>query len=255
MMSKVISVHSFRGGTGKSVIVANLAALLAAQGKKVAVIDTNLESPSLHVLFNLPEEEFTYSLNDYLWGRCNSIQQTLHDVTSRLQPDLPGQVFLIPGSTHFFEIRRIIQQGYDVGLLNYGCYELTDKLGLDTLIIDTQPGLNAETLASIAIVSSLVIVTRLDNQDYRGTGLLIDLARKFDLPFRRLMIVNEVPLAFDLDDVKTKLQQTFECEVAAVLPYSDEMMSMPGPHIFVFNYPDHPLTLHLKEAMAQLMAS
>ncbi len=254
-MSKVISVHSFRGGTGKSVIIANFAALLAAQGKKVVVIDTNLESPSLHILFNLPEDEFTYSLNDYLWGRCDNIQQTLHDVTPHLHVNLPGQIFLIPGSTHFFEIRRIIQEGYDVGLLNYGCYELIDKLGVDTLLLDTQAGLNAETLASIAIVNSLVIVTRLDSQDYRGTGLLMDLARKFDLPFRRLMIVNEVPLVFDLTDVKTKLEETFDCEIAAVLPYSDEMMSMPDPHIFVFNYPDHPLTAILKAAIAQLTDS
>ena len=53
-MSKIISIHSFRGGTGKSNTTANLAALLAAQGLRVAVIDTDINSPGIHVLFLLP---------------------------------------------------------------------------------------------------------------------------------------------------------------------------------------------------------
>ena len=44
-MSKIISVHSFRGGTGKSHLTANLAAQLAVQGRRVAVVDTDLPSP------------------------------------------------------------------------------------------------------------------------------------------------------------------------------------------------------------------
>ena len=63
-MPKIISVHSFRGGTGKSNTTANVAALLAAQGRRVGVIDTDIQSPGIHILFNLNEEEVTYSLND-----------------------------------------------------------------------------------------------------------------------------------------------------------------------------------------------
>jgi MinD-like ATPase involved in chromosome partitioning or flagellar assembly len=42
-MAQVILIHSFRGGTGKSNAAANLAALLAAQGQRVAVIDTDIQ--------------------------------------------------------------------------------------------------------------------------------------------------------------------------------------------------------------------
>ena len=44
-MSKIISVHSFRGGTGKSNTTANLAAVLASQGQRVGVIDTDIQPP------------------------------------------------------------------------------------------------------------------------------------------------------------------------------------------------------------------
>src|SRR5215216_6067033 len=96
-MSKIISVHSFRGGTGKSNTTANLAALLAAQGLTVGVVDTDIMSPGIHVLFGIEEEDMLYSLNDYLWGKCE-ISEAAIDVTDRLSAPVSGRVFLIPSS-------------------------------------------------------------------------------------------------------------------------------------------------------------
>ncbi len=52
-MAKIISIHSFRGGTGKSNTTANVATLLAVQGGRVGVIDTDIQSPGIHILFGL----------------------------------------------------------------------------------------------------------------------------------------------------------------------------------------------------------
>ncbi|MCB0036300.1 MAG: P-loop NTPase, partial [Anaerolineales bacterium] len=46
-MTQIISVHSFRGGTGKSNTTANLAALIMRQGKRVGIIDTDIQSPGI----------------------------------------------------------------------------------------------------------------------------------------------------------------------------------------------------------------
>ena len=54
-MAKIVSVHSYRGGTGKSNLTANLAACLAAAGKRVAVVDTDIQSPGIHMLFGLED--------------------------------------------------------------------------------------------------------------------------------------------------------------------------------------------------------
>ncbi|MHA2160599.1 MAG: nucleotide-binding protein, partial [Candidatus Thorarchaeota archaeon] len=48
MSGKIVSIHSFRGGTGKSNIAANLAATAALDGKRVAVMDTDIASPGIH---------------------------------------------------------------------------------------------------------------------------------------------------------------------------------------------------------------
>ncbi len=239
-MSKIISIHSFRGGTGKSNTTANLAALLAAGGQRVGVIDTDIQSPGIHVLFGLEGSALNYSLNDYLWGRCE-IDQAAYDVSAQLGPDGKGKLFLIPSSIQADEIVNVLREGYDVGLLTNGFRKLIKDLTLDVLLIDTHPGLNEETLFSIAISHLLLIIMRPDQQDYEGTGVTIEVARSLDVP-RLLLLVNKTPPAFDSDAVRARVEQTYNCEVAAVLPHSDDMMTLASSGIFVLRYPDHPLT-------------
>jgi MinD-like ATPase involved in chromosome partitioning or flagellar assembly len=251
-MSKIISIHSFRGGTGKSNTTANVASLLAVEGRRVGVIDTDIQSPGIHVLFGLDEGDMKHSLNDYLWGKCD-IGQTAHDVTPGLGADIKGQVFLIPSSIKVGEIARVLREGYDVGLLNDGFHGLIETLGLDVLMIDTHPGLNEETLLSIAISDTLGIILRPDRQDYQGTGVTVEVARKLDV-LRMVLIVNKVPSVFDLAKVQSEVEQTYGCEVAAVLPHSDEMMALASAGIFALRYPDHPVTATLKQLVARLVA-
>ncbi len=252
-MSKIISIHSFRGGTGKSNTTANITTLLAAQGLKVGVIDTDIQSPGIHVLFGLDEDAMGHSLNDYLWGKC-AIEECAHDVTSTLGgAPIKGQIYLIPSSIKAGEIARVLREGYDVGLLNDGFHDLVENLNLDVLMIDTHPGLNEETLLSIAISDALVIILRPDQQDYQGTGVTVEVARKLNVP-RLLLMVNKVPEVFNFADVQKRVEETYNSEVAAVLPHSDEMMTLASAGIFVLRYPDHKVTQALKQVAAKLMA-
>ena len=82
-MTKVVSIHSFRGGTGKSNTTANVAAQLALAGNKVAVVDTDIQSPGIHVLFGFAEDAVGNSLNDYLHGTC-SITDAAYDFSETL---------------------------------------------------------------------------------------------------------------------------------------------------------------------------
>ena len=249
-MSKILSVHSFRGGTGKSNTTANLAALLAMGGARVGVVDTDIQSPGIHILFNLEEAEMVHSLNDYLWGKCG-IKDTAHDVTGHLGTQVKGQVFLIPASIKAGEIARILREGYDVGLLNDGFRDIVSQMELDYLLIDTHPGLNEETLLSIAISDALVIIMRPDQQDYQGTAVTVDVARKLDVP-KMLMVVNKTPQAFDFDDVCARVEQTYKVKVVAVLPHADEMMTLASSGIFALKYPDHPITKGLEAVVAEV---
>lgn len=250
-MSQIISVHSFRGGTGKSNTTANIAAVLASQGLHVGVIDTDIQSPGIHILFGMAGTEIDHSLNDYLWGRCE-INQAAHDVTSIFKEDIPGRLYLIPSSVRADEIVNVLREGYDVSLLTEGFRQLIRELALDVLMIDTHPGLNEETLFSIAISHSLAIIMRPDQQDYEGTGVTVEVARSLDVP-RMILIVNKTPQAFDTEEVRARVEQTFDCEVGAVLPHSEEMMNLASTAIFALRYPDHPLTKQYQAIARQLI--
>jgi MinD-like ATPase involved in chromosome partitioning or flagellar assembly len=251
-VAKIISIHSFRGGTGKSNMTANVATLLAADGQRIGVVDTDIQSPGIHVLFGMSQETMSRSLNDYLWGRCE-IGAAAYDVTSSLDEGLAGRVFLIPSSSDASDIARVMQDGYDVALLNQGVRELIRELELDALIIDTHPGLNEETLLSIAICEALAIVMRPDQQDYEGTSVAVSVARKLRVP-RMVLVVNNTPAAFDFAEVKERVENAYECEVAAVLPHSDELMILSSQGIFALHYPDHPVTALYRHVAASLTA-
>ena len=47
-MSNIVSIHSFRGGTGKSNITASVAMLVAQAGHRVGIVDTDVQSPGIH---------------------------------------------------------------------------------------------------------------------------------------------------------------------------------------------------------------
>ena len=239
-MAQIISIHSFRGGTGKSNTTANIAALLATDGRRVGVVDTDIQSPGIHILFGMPGESIGLALNDYLWGKCD-ISQAAHDVTAKLGANVKGKLYLIPSSIKAGEITRVLREGYDAQLLTRGFRGLIDALGLDALLIDTHPGLGEETLLSMVISHTLAIVLRPDQQDYEGTGVTVQVARKLKVP-NMVLIVNKVPAVFDSAAVKAQVEKAYGCPVMAVLPHSDELMALASGGIFSLRYPDHPVT-------------
>ena len=217
-MTKIISTHSFRGGTGKSNITANLAAMLAERGSRVGVFDTDIQSPGIHVIFGLNEESVGRTLNDYLWGNC-AIEEAAYRVFEGPQG---GAVYLVPSSIDPNDIARILREKYDAGDMHNAFRDLIAALNLDYLLIDTHPGLNEETLLSIAISDSLIIILRPDQQDFQGTSVTVDVARRLRVPEIHL-IVTKVPAEYATADVRAKVEAAYECPVRALLPLSTEV--------------------------------
>jgi MinD-like ATPase involved in chromosome partitioning or flagellar assembly len=257
-MSKILAVHSFRGGTGKSTAAANLAVAVAQCGYRVGIIDTDIQSPGIHYLFGLNEEGVGKTLNDYLWGRC-PIEETAYDLRLDLKSStgevimMSGGIYLTPSSLKANEATRIAQEGYNVELLINGIHQLVERLELDYLFIDTHPGLNQDTLLSLAVADTLIIVMRPEQRDFQGTAVTVEIARRLEVPHITL-IVNNVLEVFDFTEVRTRVEQAYGCPVSAVLPHTEEMMIMGGTGVFILWYPDHPVTAIFKQVAANLIA-
>jgi MinD-like ATPase involved in chromosome partitioning or flagellar assembly len=250
-MGAIISVHSFRGGTGKSNLTANLSTALALTGKRVGIVDTDIQSPGIHVIFNLDENQINRALNDYLWGHC-AIEDTAYDITPAPVLALGGKLYLIPSSIKTGEIARVLREGYDVDRLGDGFAHLLETLRLDYLFIDTHPGLNEETLLSLAISDALVLILRPDRQDFQGTAVTVEVARKLEVPNLWLVINKALP-SLDFAALKQRVEDTYHATVAAVLPQSEDMMRLASGGVFCLQHPDHPLT-HELFALAEKIA-
>ncbi|MBM3144173.1 MAG: MinD/ParA family protein [Chloroflexi bacterium] len=239
-MAKLVMLHSFRGGTGKTNTSANIGALLALRGLRVAIVDTDIQSPGIHALFDLDEKSMGKTLNNYLWGECE-IQEAVIDVTDRLGDSVEGKLFLIPSSIKASDIARVLRDGYNATLLDEGYKKLQDDLELDALIIDTHPGLNDEILLSMAFANTLGIILRPDQQDYQGTSISVKLARNLEVS-DIVLIVNKSPKLFNEEMVRTKVEEAYKGEVVVVIPHSEEMLALSSAKLFVLEYPNDPLT-------------
>jgi MinD-like ATPase involved in chromosome partitioning or flagellar assembly len=256
VMGKIVSIHSFRGGTGKSNISANVAAQFAAGGKRVGVVDTDIQSPGIHVIFGMDDTQIGMALNDYLWGRC-AVEEAAYDVTDIVQgkgEPLSGALYLIPSSLRSGEISKVLKEGYEVTRMTDGFDELIEKLNLDYLIIDTHPGVNEETLFSLAISDALAIVLRPDQQDYQGTAVTVDLARKLKVPYL-FLVVNMALSSYSFDALQKLIEETYDCPVATVLPLSEDVARAQSSDIFSLRNPVHPFTRGVKEIVAFIEAA
>lgn len=250
-MGNIVSIHSFRGGTGKSNLTANLAAQVAMAGKRVGIVDTDIQSPGIHVLFGLDEKKMGHTLNEFLRSE-RSIQEVAYAVGEHAS-SLPGlqqlagkQLWLVPSSINSGEIGRVLRDGYDVNRLNEGMQRLLKEMKLDYMFIDTHPGLNEETLLSIAVSDILLIVMRPDQQDFQGTAVTVDIARGLDVP-NLFLVVNKALTRYNFNQVREQVENTFQSTVAGVLPLTEDMADMGSSDIFSLRYPDHPWSKSLRE--------
>jgi MinD-like ATPase involved in chromosome partitioning or flagellar assembly len=191
------------------------------------------------------------ALNDYLWGRCH-IEDCAYDVSQAIG-ERPGRLFLIPSSIKPGEIAHLLREGYDVGLLSDGFGELIEQLDLDYLVIDTHPGVNEETILSIALSDQLLIILRPDQQDFQGTAVTLDVARKLDVP-NMYLVVNKVLRRF-MGEIGQQVSETYDCEVIGVLPLSEDVVALASGGVFCVQFPDHEFSLRIVEIAKRIMLS
>ena len=249
-MTKIISIHSFRGGTGKTTISTNIASLLAKSGLRVGLLDSDIQSPGAHILFGLTTDDITKTLNDFVWGECE-IGEAAHDITDTLGDSAEGHLFIVPSSMQASHIARILRDGYDQKKIQDALGQIGNALDLDILIVDTHPGFNDTNLLVVALSDTLGVILRPDQQDYQGTSITMQVARKLDVPDIKL-IVNKSPSLFNPDMVRTKVEEAYDTKVAALLQHSDEVMALAGNGIFALESPNDPFTEQIKQTALAL---
>ena len=72
------------------------------------------------------------------------------------------------------------------------------------------------------------------------------IARKLVVPQVRV-VVNIAPVGYSRQSVRRQVAEGYGCEVAAILPYADEIAALESRSLFACRYPDHPATWTLRQ--------
>jgi tetratricopeptide (TPR) repeat protein len=91
-MGEVITFYSFKGGVGRTMGLANIAALYAHQGRRVLALDFDFEAPGLHRYFLAPRDEGLPLRHTPLEPRQGILNywRFVFDELERLYPDGEG---------------------------------------------------------------------------------------------------------------------------------------------------------------------
>src|SRR3989304_3006272 len=256
-MSKIIAVHSYKGGTGKTLLSVNLAAAFAKRGKKVCLFDLDFRAPSLFAILKIESAECW--LNDYLNGTCD-INKVLIDLSSRISGNGKLFVGLANPATEAIRDMSAKDRKWEMRalgrLLSLRNLLLNDR-EFDYLIFDTSPGLQYSSINAIVTADFVVVATTGDRSDVDGTRrMLRELYNLFEK--KTGLVVNKVLDAASKtkrDEMDEKVKTIYQVPMLGLVPCFCEILRAEGSFIFVRDKPDHPFTKILYEMTRKIEAN
>ncbi len=248
-LGKIVAVHSYKGGTGKTLLSINLAATLAIHGKKVCLFDLDFRAPSLSTLLKIEKTE--YWLNDYLNGVCE-IDKVLVSLDEKVQNKGRLVVGLANPATEAIRDMSAKDRKWEMRalgrLLALRNSMLSDK-GFDYLIFDTSPGLQYSSINAIVSADLVLVATTFDRSDVDGTRRM--LRELYDLFEKKTeVILNKVLDTHSLtrkDEVQTKLKDVYQVPLLGIIPCFCDVLKSEGGVIFPQEKPEHPFTRILED--------
>lgn len=249
-LGKIIAVHSYKGGTGKTLISLNLAATFVKQGKNVCLMDLDFRAPSLSTLLKI--EKGQYWLNDYLDGVCE-IDKVLIDMSEQFETEGKLVVGLANPATE--AIRNISAKDRKwemraLGRLLILKNSLVKDRGFDYLIFDTSPGLQYSSVNAIVSADLVLVATTFDKSDVDGTKRM--LKELYDIFEKKTeLVLNKVlyNLSSKVEAAKlqSKIKDMYPIPMLGIIPCYCAVLKEEGNIIFTQEKPEHPFSKTLEK--------
>jgi cellulose biosynthesis protein BcsQ len=175
---KSITFHSYKGGTGKTTIACNLAALLAAKGFRVSLLDFDVYAPSISAYFGQTPKKW---INDLLLDGAD-IRDVMTDITPALNArrfTIKGKLWVGLSNPHKEAIYKMESGKVDVDPAARSLRrfvrmkeDLVSDYDCDYVILDTSPGIRNWSLNCLAVTDVLFLTLKFGDFDIEGTQRL-----------------------------------------------------------------------------------
>jgi MinD-like ATPase involved in chromosome partitioning or flagellar assembly len=242
---KALAFHSYKGGTGKTTVVTNLAAIYAAQGLRVCVLDFDLYAPGLSTYFRKTSNVY---LNSVLRGE-ETIEKVLLDVSDEI--GVSGKLYLGLSSPRKDDINEIEihhdTKWHLTAIRRFFAAKKTlfDKYQLDYLFLDTSPG----TINDTNIEGTKQMTTD-----------IYDTLNRFGSQY--YLLANKIPngmasqsfsvSASDIQEWEKELSSSMEIPVIGSIPCFCDIQFSRHEFLFAIKQPDHPFSIKMHDIAATI---
>jgi chromosome partitioning protein len=263
---KTLAFHSYKGGTGKTTLIANLAALYAMNGMNVCLLDFDLYAPSLGMYFR--KKPTTY-LNALLRGDLDQPGDKLDD--SSLIIDLGSELglkgklllgFASPNKEDIGEIEFMHDQKWQLkAIKRFQSFKkhLFLEHKIDCLLLDTSPGIRYWSINALAMANMLFLVMKTSDMDIEGTKKMANDIYDVIVRYGKskyFLILNKVPgisnsngLYGDMTELtwSGELQKDIGTQVVGSIPCCCDIQFSKHEFLYAVNNPEHPFSRKVLE--------
>lgn len=192
-MTKCIAFHSYKGGTGKTTLAGNFAAVLAKSGSRVCLLDLDVYAPSLQSYFMIEPKKW---INDYLYSDAD-VGEVMQDLTPKVseinlenkevqsattatsstrgsKDDMKGKLWIGFSNAKKEEIYKL-EGGADTTRKQFLRRfillreQLITNYDADYIVIDTSPGIRYWSINALAVADILFLTLKAGDLDIEGT--------------------------------------------------------------------------------------
>lgn len=147
-------VFNQKGGVGKSTITVNLAAVAAAQGKRVLVVDLDPQGNSSHYLLGDRLGESSPTLADF-FDQILNFSLYAKPASAFIHATPFERLSIMPSHPAIAEQQAKLESRYKIYKFRESLEELADEF--DEIYIDTPPALNFFTLSALIAATGCLI--------------------------------------------------------------------------------------------------
>lgn len=238
--SKVITVYSPQGGSGKTVIAANLAVALTLEGARTVLVDLNLQFGDVDLVLNLLPERTLAALVP----RLNQLDPELLE-QFLTKHDTGLKVLAAPSRPEYAQTitAQVVEQVVNVLRQNYSF-----------IVIDTASELSDVTLAALDQADVVLLVTTLDLLSLNNTRTVLETLQQLNFPFEKIgLVLNRADSKVGI--TPEDVEATLELPISVHIPSDGRVVvtSVNDGKPFVITNPDAPISQVIRRLARELM--
>ena len=229
-----ITFYAYKGGTGRSLALANVATYLALFGQRVVAIDFDLEAPGLHHKLTLGRNitaEPAAGVVDYIHGYAFGGRVQVKDLAVEVAPvrGAEGSILLIPAgcvpSPHYWrQLAEIDWHAlfYEPDAVGAPLFlelkeEIRTSLKPDFLLIDARTGITEMGGVAIALLPDSLVCFLLNNRENLEGARAVLRSAKAPRPALRRNGINTLVVLSRIPDVLPDAERELSNQVVAYL--------------------------------------